>query len=311
MKIKILKNISLGMALTIILGLLNSCSKSLVNPSNSNNTGSNIQASSTSIAIGKLSASATGSSSTAGDSIYLVNCFSPHSKKDSISFSSLPNSVSTYLSTNYSGYVFQKAFKVSDSLGNLVNYIVIIKFNNNYLGLKFSSTGLFVSVLEQRGKADMEGPGFHLGGPFQDRDGHHPDTLALSALPSTIKSFFTNNYPKDTLIHAAITRDSNYVLLSKNIYLYATLVSSSGKLINRLQITPHFYSHATVLQANLPSNILAYLTKTYPGYVFNMAYSESNSGTIMEYDVFITSNSTKFLIDFDGSGNFIKSISLH
>src|SRR5438045_6034668 len=48
------------------------------------------------------------SATTAGDSIYVVNTCSPHSKKDTLAFSSLPSSVSNYLNTNYPGYTAQK-----------------------------------------------------------------------------------------------------------------------------------------------------------------------------------------------------------
>ena len=242
------------------------------------------------------------------DSIYVIGCYAKHEKPDSVAFSSLPTTIGTYLTANYAGYTFTKAYKITDSTKVITGYVVIIKYNGNYIGLKFTSTGTFVSVLEQRDAADLCGKGWHSGGPFDNRDGKCQDTIALSAIPTAVKSYFTTTYPTDTLLHASITPDSTYILISKNKVLYATAITPAGKLVNRITIDNHTGGHSAIAQANLPAAILTYLTTTYPGYVFDKAFAETANTVVQNYTVFITSNSTKYAVNFTAAGAFVKAI---
>jgi Putative beta-lactamase-inhibitor-like, PepSY-like len=245
------------------------------------------------------------------DTVYMVGCFGRHDKKDSVAFSALPTAIGTYLTTNYSGYTFKKAYTITDSAKTVINYIVVIKYNNSFVGLKFTAAGVFVSILEQRDGRDLRGRGWHRGGPFDNRDGKHRDTIALTALPTAVTSYFKTTYPTDTLLHASITPDSAYVLVSKNNSLFITVIKANGTLIKRTQIDKHIGTHAAVTAANLPTAITTYLTTTYPGCVFDKAFSHSEGGVIKGYDVEITSNSTKYVIVFDATGTFVKAFAVH
>src|SRR5476649_1528061 len=108
-----------------------------------------------SIAISSTKTLATTTPFSATDSIYLKNCFPPKGKKDSVAFSSLPAAIGAYLTANYSGYTFTKAFSITDSTKTVINYIVVIKYNGNLIGLKFTTAGVFVNVLEQCAGADL------------------------------------------------------------------------------------------------------------------------------------------------------------
>jgi hypothetical protein len=240
------------------------------------------------------------------DSVYLINCYAKRGKKDSVAFSALPTAISTYLTANYAGYTFSKAFKITDPASTLTGYVVVIKVNNNPIGLKFTATGTFVNVLEQRAGADLLGKGWHDGGPFCNRDGKCRDTIAITAIPTAVKNFFTTTYPTDTLLHAYTTRDTTYILISKNNGLYATGITPAGKLVNRTQISPR-PKHIEVAAVNLPSVITSYLGTTYPGYTFNKAFSESAQNVLQAYVVFITSNSTNYAVEFSASGTFVKA----
>ena len=246
------------------------------------------------------------SSATAGDSIYVVNTCSRDSKRDSIAFSSLPSSVTTYLTTNYAGYTAQKAFTVKDASGNLQGYIAIIVFNGNPVGLKFDASGAFVQVLEQREGRDLIGSGHHDGGCFQNRDGRQRDTVALSALPTSITAYFASNYATDTLIRASKTRDSGYVVISKNNGLFATVFTSTGTFISRVELPAPRGKVNSIDQSALPAAALSYLSATYPNYVFNKAFSITINGTVQGYCVVIEANNTKYAVQFDATGNFVK-----
>jgi hypothetical protein len=243
------------------------------------------------------------------DSIYMIGCYPGGGHADSVAFSALPSAVATYLTANYSGYTFKKAFKALTKAGAVDSYVVLITLNGNPIGLKFDATGTFVAVLKQMDRQDMGGPGdFHPGGPFDDRDGKCQDTIAISALNSAITTYFKANYPTDTLVHAVVNHDGSFTVFSNNKGLFATSFTAKFVFINHIQLVPHAEMHASVTQANLPAAIAAYLNTTYPGFVFDKAFSETVNKVIDKYVVLIAVNSTRYAVQFDGSGNFVKAV---
>ena len=248
-----------------------------------------------------VSASAT----TPGDSVYVINTCPLNSTRDSISASSLPSSITDYLNTNYPGYALQKAFTVKDVSSTLQGYIVIVQFNNNPVGLKFDAAGAFVQILEQREGHNLLGRGWHDGGHFGNRDGKQRDTISLAALPPEITSYFAAEYVGDTLIRASKTRDSGYIVLSRDNGLFATVFNSSAQFVSRVELPAQRGLVTPVDQNGLPANVLSYLTSTYPGYVFNKAFSITGDGVVQGYCVVIEANDTRYAIQFDAAGNFI------
>jgi hypothetical protein len=285
--------------------LLSSCQKNGQSPSKSSTSSGTVS----SVAFTANQALVVSASAT--DTIYAVNTCHHGDKADTVAFSALPDTIGKYLTANDSGYVFKNAYKIMDHSAALEGYIVMITYNSNPVGLAFDANGIFVKVLEQREKGDLDGKGWHEGGRFGDRDGHHRDTIALSALPTAITAYFTTNYPKDTLKHALINRDSSYLVVSVDSGVFVTAFTSSGTFIKRIQVYPHVVTRTSLAQADLPSSASTYLTTTYPAYVFDAAYTVKLNGTTEAYLVFIDANTTKYLVKFDASGNFVKSIALH
>lgn len=263
------------------------------------------------IAVAASSTTSTTSTAGSADSVYLVQPCQRHEHRDSIAQSSLPSSVSTYLSANYSGYTFAKAFVLKNSSSAITGYVVVIYYNNNPVGLQFDSSGNFVKVLEQREKGDLDGPGWHHGGRFEHRDGLHRDTIALSALTSSITSYFATNYPADTLVKAFRNGDSSIVVLSKNNGVYATVFTSTGTFVKRDQLPTGHGSIQSIDLTALPSAAANYLSQTYPNYVFEKAFSFSLNGTVQGYVVIIDANNTKYAVEFDVSGNFVRAKTIH
>ena len=244
------------------------------------------------------------------DTIYAVNTCHPGDKADTIAFSLLPDTVGKYLTANYSGYTFKAAYKILNHSSSLEGYVVAITYTGSPVGLRFDANGVFVSILEQREGHDLDGKGWHEGGRFGDRDGHHRDTIALTALPSAIITYFSSNYPNDTLKHALINRDSSYLVLSVDNGVFVTEFSSAGSFLKRVQAYPHVITRTVLTQAALPAAISTYLTTTYPAYVFDAAYTVNLNEVLNGYLVFIDANTTKYLVRFDASGNFVKSIAV-
>ena len=155
------------MLATVLLALV-SCNKEM-SAVNGPNTAANTSTTSTSPTI------AVASDSTGMDSVYILQTCDNGFFRDSIGVSGLPDSVLSYLATNYPGYHFQRGFQIKDSAGAAGGYVVIITFNGKPVGLLFDASGHFQRVLEQRERGDMEGEGWHPGGRFADRDGTHRD----------------------------------------------------------------------------------------------------------------------------------------
>ena len=152
MKNRLLKVMAI---LCTLLYVVESCQKTASAPTSTTTSTQSLAA-----AISGLQAIAVGSTSSsasASDSIYVIHTCSPHSKKDTIAFSSLPSGITNYLNTSYAGYTPQRAYAVTDSSGAAAGYIVIIQYNNGPVGLKFDASGNFVSVLQQRLGRELEG----------------------------------------------------------------------------------------------------------------------------------------------------------
>lgn len=244
------------------------------------------------------------STTTQGDSVYVVHTCNANESLDSTQLSSLPAVVLGYLDSTYTGYTAQSAYSVKNSSGVMDGYVVIIQYNSNPVAVKFDATGNFVRVLEQVEGHDLMGKGWHRGGCFDNRDGMHRDTIAISALPSAILSCMGANYPQDTLLHAFVKRNGNYLVVSKNNGLYVTVFDSAAVFIRHDLLQDHHGPVASVAENALPSAISSYLTTTYPGYVFDGAFSVSVSGVVQGYWVMIDSNNTKVAVLFDAAGNF-------
>lgn len=292
----LVKKASYALAATMVFA---SCQKSDVSTSGNDTSGtSNV------IAV-SATQSATATSGTTADSVYLVQPCSRGSHRDSIAQSSLPTSAGTYLSTNYSGYTFNKAFAVKNSAGTVTDYVVVIYYNNNPVGLLFDASGNFERVLEQREKGDLNGAGFHHGGRFEHRDGLGRDSIALSALSATITTYFNTNYPGDTLVKAFQNRDSSIVVLSRNNGAFATVFTASGTYVRRDALHQRNGPAQAIALSALPSTAANYLATTYPNYVFEKAFSISQSGVLKGYVVIIDANNTKYAVEFDANGGFV------
>ncbi|PTQ93562.1 putative PepSY-like beta-lactamase-inhibitor [Mucilaginibacter yixingensis] len=293
----------------VAAGLLSACKKNSSVNTSSNSAANSSTGTVATIAAGNIAIAL--SSSVKADSVVLMHACTPGVRPDTVAFSALPASVGTYLTANYAGYTKQKAFKVLDRTGALTGYVVVINFNGKPVGLRFDTTGTFVSVLEQRERQDEDddNPGWHKGGRFDDRDGMHLDTVAISALPTTIKTYFATNYATDTLVHAVVTKDTSYIVFSVNKGMFATAFSSKLAFIKRVQLNPRpVKKHTAIAQSALPVAITTYLTKTYPGYAFDKAFAETTNGVVDRYVVLIDASGTRYGLVFDMSGTFVKSI---
>lgn len=290
-------------ALAMTLFVFTACQKS-----NEVSTETSTTAQSTIAVPASLSGtSAANGTSGTSDSVYLLQPCRRGERRDTVSQAALPASIFTYLNSNYSGATFTKAFALKDQAASVTGYVVVIYFNDKPIGLQFDSAGTFVKVLEQREKGDLDGPGHHRGGRFENRDGLQHDTLALSALPAAVSAYFASNYASDTLVKAFYNRDSSILVLSKNNGVYATVFKADGAFMKRELLPSKQGSCQSIELAALPSVAANYLSQTYPNYVFEKAFSIAQNGTLKGYVVVIDANNTKYAVEFDASGNFVRA----
>ena len=263
-------------------------------------------------AITISSTSAISGSGNTTDSLYAMEACKKGNKKTSVEFTLLPASIATYLSANYSGYTFQKAYQITNQTSSAVeSFAVVILFNGKPAALKFDASGSFVKVLEIREGRNMKGRGgWSAGGCFDNRDGKQRDTLAISSLPALIKTYFAASYPADTLVHAFVNKDLSIIVISKNLNYFATAFTSANIFIKRIQL-PAFPAKGRSIEATaLPAKSLAFLSATYPNYVFKKAFEIKANGTLKGYLVLIDANLTKYALHFDATGQFVTAVTI-
>lgn len=245
--------------------------------------------------------------------LYDKNEFPRGANKVAIAASALLPTTTSYLTTTYPGYTFTSAYTISNGLGVAKGYVVIISYNGYPVALRFNTTGgVFVSVLEQRQSGDVkgsdghEGSGGHDGGMFGDRGHDGRDTISLTTLSASVKSYIKTTYPTDTLVKAFTLNNGNVVVITQNNGLYANTFTAAGVFVSsRILISSMHGIEVVVAQAALPATTLAYLTATYPNYVFTVAESVTLNGVLQGYEVVFTANFTKYALGFDATGAFV------
>ena len=294
-------------AALVIIGAT-SCQKDLSSKTTADISGTVVTTSTSStITVAVNGGTTTTGGATTTDSVLVVHNCERGQHRDSVAASALPATIQAYLTANYSGFTFNKAFAVKDTTGAVKSYVVIINYNGKPIAALFSADGTFVKVLEQREKGDLDGDGWHRGGRFDNRDGQHRDTLALTSLSATITTYLTANFAGDTLTKAFTTKDGSILVITKNNGLFATLFTSTGVFVKRVALPLQELKAklADVAQTALPSNVQAYLSTTYPNYVFDKADSVTLNGVLKGYIVLINSNNTRYCVAFEASGNFV------
>jgi hypothetical protein len=290
----------------LLIAGASSCKKEV--STGSDTTTNTVATTSTSATIA-VAVAGTTTTTTAGttttDSVYIMQTCDRGTHRDSIAAANLLATIQTYLTTNYSGYSFIKAYALKDSTGSVKGYVVIINYNGKPVGLQFDANGNFVRVLEQREKPDLNNGGWHLGGIFENRDGLRKDTVALTALPSAITTYYTTNYSTDTLLKAFKTHDGGYLVISKDNGLYASVFTSTGVFVKRTALPTQEGPFTVVAQSTLSSTILNYLSTTYPNYVFDVAASISFNSVNLGYVVVVNANNTTYAVLFNSSGTFV------
>ncbi|MBM3402055.1 MAG: hypothetical protein FJY21_07050 [Bacteroidetes bacterium] len=251
-------------------------------------------------------------SGNSSDSLFAMEACKKGNKKTPIEQSLLPSVITSYLSSNYAGNTFIKAYRINNqSTSALDSYVVMVQFNDKPVAIKFDAKGAFEKILEIREGRNMKGKGgWHTGGCFDNRDGKQRDTLAISAIPNAIKTYMTSNYAADTIVHAFVNKDQSIVIITKNVEFFANAFTSTNTFIKRTQLPAGHAKAKSVAASVLPSGVNSYLSATYPNYVFKKAFEMRANNILKGYLVLIDANLTKYALHFDANGQFVKAVTI-
>jgi hypothetical protein len=216
----------------------------------------------------------------------------------------LPTTITTYLETNYAGYVIKKAGSRTDSTGTILDYLVEFSLNNQIYEIRFDASGTFLSL-------EME-------------DGSHECTeLAETDLPTAITSYLTTNYNGYTFNHARAIKTNGIITgygveITYNNVKVRLLFDATGAFVS-LDTTGDGKGHpqdstksnnhgkgTLVAQADLLAVITTYLNPNYSGYTFVSAMAFLDGTTIKGYGVKITYQGKTYDLEFDATGTFKK-----
>ena len=111
-------------------------------------------------------------------------------------------------------------------------------------------------------------------------------------------------------VSPSVYKDNSIIVLSINSGAYATVFDANGAFVKRAALPARAGRPASVTQESLPASALTYLSTTYPNYVFKHAFAIKANGAVAGYAVFIDANATKYALEFDASGNFVKVITI-
>ena len=242
------------------------------------------------------------------DSIYAIGALPKDQKRTNVMASGLSAAITTYLTTNYPGYTFNRAFSTSLKTATTINsFVVAINFNGKPVALRFLADGTFRAVLELREGEDIKKNRDNtVGGVFENRNATRRDSVALSALLANIRTHMTTTFPRDTLKAAWKNKDGSIVLLSKNVTFFGNTFTPTGTFIQRTAIASPLGRESHVLQAALPATVTGYLSTTYPNYVFGRAFVSSTQANVARgYLVVFDANLTKYAVVFDNNGAFV------
>jgi predicted proteasome-type protease len=213
-----------------------------------------------------------------------------------IDISTLPASITDYVTANYAGSTIEKAGTLPNG-----NYMVMIQADGSQpVVLVFDASGNFVEV------APLPQGGGHGG------DRPHPTPIDISTLPASITDYVTANYAGSTIEKAGTLPNGNYMVMiqadgSQPVVL---VFDASGNFVEVAPLPPHGGGHGgdrprptPIDISTLPASITDYVTANYAGSTIEKAGTLPNGN----YMVMVQADGSQpVVLVFDASGNFVE-----
>lgn len=201
-----------------------------------------------------------------------------------VAIADLSASITTYITTTYSGATITSAHKESD--GSFDVFITTTAGAN--LNLNFSATGDFVSVSSNG-----------------NNDSNHETPVAVADLLAEITTYITTNYAGATITSAE--KDWNggfevHITTTAGVRLELNFTSTGTFVVGSDSNNNHMEGTVSVIIQDLIINIKTYITTNYAGATIKEAHLESDGS----YDVIITTTTgIKLKLNFSATGVFV------
>lgn len=178
----------------------------------------------------------------------------------------LPQTATNFILTNFEGELVTSAFRITDA-----GEVTFEANLTNQMNLIFSENGRLQAFGEDGAEVDCGGKhrkrgGF--GGPHGNSDTDHPKPtiLDLEDLPAEAVSYLAKNYPDNEIVKIIfIERDdlNQYHVLVKEVGI---IVFDAAGAFVKLKEKPirNCANFQKIEIADLPENIISYLTENYP-----------------------------------------------
>ncbi len=190
-----------------------------------------------------------------------------------VSTSSLPQNILDYITSNYPGVTIREA-EIEDN-NNFEVYL------SNGLELVFDQDGNFLGIDDD------------------SDDDFGDEYLTLSEIPENILDFIEDNFPGVQIDEAERENNGNYEIeLENDVEL---IFSSNGEFLGQAEDeNEDDFDDDEIDPADLPQNILDYLSANYPDNIIIEAEIEDDG----EYEVTLDNGVE---LEFDADGNFISA----
>ncbi len=208
-----------------------------------------------------------------------------------IEVSALPATVTSFISTSYTGATINYAAK--DDAGN---FLVAITQNSARKALLFNADGTFNRELSLRG-----GGGKGHGGGHGHRGGRDSLTLvAVANLPAAITSYITTNYASATITAAALDATRGYfVMITQNSQRQTLLFNADGTF-NQAIVRGTHGNYTAIEASTLPAAVTTYITTNYAGATIRAA-GKSTTGQFKVIVQPTTGRAVELLFAADGT----------
>lgn len=207
-----------------------------------------------------------------------------NSNQTPVAIADLATSITSYISTNYTGATITSAHKESDSSFD----VFITTAAGANLNLNFSAAGEFVSVSSSG-----------------NNHSNHETPVAVANLLAEITTYITTNYPGATIKSAK--KDWNggfevHLTTAAGVKLELNFTAAGAFVIGSDSNNHHSPAMVAVIIKDLITNIKTYITTNYAGATITAAHLESDGS----YDVYITTaTAAKLKLNFTSTGVFV------
>ncbi|TDD99743.1 PepSY-like domain-containing protein [Flavobacterium cellulosilyticum] len=201
-----------------------------------------------------------------------------------VAIADLAASITTYISTTYTGATITSAHKESDGSFD----VLITTAAGANLNLNFSAAGDFVSVSSNG-----------------NNHSNHETSIEITSLLADITTYITTNYAGATITSAE--KDWNggfevHITTAAGVRLELNFSSIGAFVVGSDSNNNHGPEMMAVIVKDLIANIKTYITTNYPGAIITEAHLESDGS----YDIYITKTSgTKLKLSFTIAGLFV------